>query len=412
MPWVWAAQLSADAAYWGWRLRTQELRWVHDDPISNLEATTVEVGGTRYRVYALHRSAAFPQRTGHLTIGAPRVTFDVGGLSLFDASERIQRTGVPVSVKVQPLPKPVPPNAVVGRYEARASLDRTSVTTGDAVTFQVDATGVGNIQDLRVELPPIVGVRTLQPAIRDRQELRDGRLSGTRTWEWILIAEAPGEHRIPAIEIHYFDPESESYGIATTEELTFAAAGNPRGAQPALEPVAPPSQVVVPTFGPLRMASALRRNEVPVRSRGWFGWLLALPPFALLAFAVATGVARRRQRRSTDVGAVQRKLVRSAKGALDRNEPRAFYDGVVAAITHALDVRLGEPVGGLPHTELRGRLTRAGFDDDLSDRVINELEGADFARFAASGVDKDEMERCLQRTTTIIERVQRAKGSA
>jgi SOS response regulatory protein OraA/RecX len=72
---------------------------------------------------------------------------------------------------------------------------------------------------------------------------------------------------------------------------------------------------------------------------------------------------------------------------------------------------LGEPVGALPHVELRTRLGRAGFDDDLVDRVINELEGADFARFAASGVNQDEMQRCLQRTAAIIERVQRAKVS-
>jgi hypothetical protein len=44
-------------------------------------------------------------------------------------------------------------------------------------------------------------------------------------------------------------------------------------------------------------------------------------------------------------------------------------------------------------------------------RLINELEGADFARFAASGVNRDEMERCLKRTNAIIERIQRS-GSA
>jgi hypothetical protein len=50
------------------------------------------------------------------------------------------------------------------------------------------------------------------------------------------------------------------------------------------------------------------------------------------------------------------------------------------------------------------------FDDDLVQRVINELEGADFARFAASGVNKDEMERCRQRTAAIIERIQRSRS--
>lgn len=32
MPWVWAEQLSKNATYWGWRMRTQEMRWISDEP--------------------------------------------------------------------------------------------------------------------------------------------------------------------------------------------------------------------------------------------------------------------------------------------------------------------------------------------------------------------------------------------
>ena len=171
--------------------------WVHDDPITNLQAQTVTVMGAHYRAYVLQRSAAFPQRTGELTVGPPKVTFDVGGGSLFDAPERVQRVGVPVAVNVKPLPQPVPSGAVVGLYTIKAWLDRTTADTGDAVTLRVDATGRGNVQDLRIDLPPLVGVRMLQPVIRDRQHFQEGKLSGARSWEWILIAEAPGEHTVP-----------------------------------------------------------------------------------------------------------------------------------------------------------------------------------------------------------------------
>jgi len=125
---------------------------------------------------------------------------------------------------------------------------------------------------------------------------------------------------------------------------------------------------------------------------------------------MGAGVARRREQRSATAGAVQRQLVRKAEDALQANDPRSFYDRIVASITHALDSRLGEPVGGLPHADLRTRLVAERFDDDLVQRVINELEGADFARFAASGVNKDEMERCRQRTAAIIERIQRSRS--
>jgi nucleoside phosphorylase/tetratricopeptide (TPR) repeat protein len=45
MPWMWAAQLSADAVYWAWRLRTLELRWVGDDPINRASYTIYSTNG-------------------------------------------------------------------------------------------------------------------------------------------------------------------------------------------------------------------------------------------------------------------------------------------------------------------------------------------------------------------------------
>jgi hypothetical protein len=383
--------------------------WVHDEPMTSLQSQTVQVMGANYRAYVVQRSAAFPQRSGELTIGPPKVTFDVGGGSLFDAPERVQRVGVPVTVDVKPLPSPAPAGAVVGKYTIRASLDRTTADTGDAVTLRVDAAGLGNVQDLRIQVPPIVGVRTLQPAIRDQRRFQDGRLSGTRSWEWILIPEAPGEHRVPPIELHFFDPDTEEYGVASTAALTFTSSGAARPPQPAIEPVDAAPKPSTAAFGPIRMYSALMRDETPVRDRGWFVWLLAFPPALFVLLMLGASALRRREQRSATAGAVQRQLIRSAENALQANDPRSFYDRIVGSITHALDSRLDEPVGGLPHAQLRTRLVAEGFDDDLVQRVINELEGADFARFAASGVSKDEMERCHQRTAAIVERIQRSR---
>ncbi|MCZ7673705.1 MAG: hypothetical protein M5U34_44635 [Chloroflexi bacterium] len=45
MPWVWAAQFSADAVYWAWRLRAQEPGWVGDDPINRASYTIYSTNG-------------------------------------------------------------------------------------------------------------------------------------------------------------------------------------------------------------------------------------------------------------------------------------------------------------------------------------------------------------------------------
>lgn len=386
--------------------------WVYDDPITSLQAQTIMVGDTQYRVYLLQRSAAFPQRAGELVIGPPKVTFDVGGMSLFDVPERMEREGVPVTVKVKALPEPRPANAVVGRYTIRGWLDRNDIQTGDAVTLRVDASGVGNVQDLRLNLPPMTGVRALQPAIRDQQAFHNGKLSGTRSWEWILIAEAPGAHTVPPLRLSYFDPQAEAYGSATTEPLTFTATGAPKPTRHVIEPVDAEPQQRTAAFGPIRVYSALTRGQTPVRQRDWFAWLLALPPLLFVLVVLGSSTVRHRERRSTTAGAIQRKLLRNAESALRSDDPRSFYDRIVRSIHHALESRLKEPVLGLSHAELRARLARHGLDDDLVERVINELEGADFARFAASGVRQEEMERCLDRTEAIIARIQRSPRSS
>jgi hypothetical protein len=316
---------------------------------------------------------------------------------------------VPVTVNVKPLPQPGPSRAVAGLYTIKAWLDRTTADTGDAVTLRIDATGRGNVQDLRIELPPLAGVRMLQPAIRDEQQFQESKLSGTRSWEWILIAEVPGEHTVPPIELHFFDPDAEEYGTASTAALTFRSSGASKPSRAAIEPRDTPPTPATAKFGPIRMYSALNRGETPLRERGWFTWLLAFPPVLFVLVMLGAGAVRRREERSATAGAVQRQLVRSADDALQADDPRSFYDRIVASITHALDARLEEPVGGLPHAALRTRLAAEGFDDDLVQRVINELEGADFARFAASGVSKDEMKRCRQRSAAIIERIQRSR---
>ncbi len=386
--------------------------WVYDQPVTTLEGSIVEVNGAQYRAYVLQRSAIFPQRTGELTIGAPKVAFDVATMSLFDAPEQVERVGVPVSIDVKPLPQPGPADATVGKYSMRAWLDRKTVETGNAVTLRVDVSGVGNIQDLRLTLPPIAGVRALQPAIRDNVQLQRQVLSGTRSWEWILIPETPGSHTIPSLAINYFDPGQGQYGTARSEPMPFRSTGNAVPPPATIEPVDPVPPAPSATFGPLRMYSALERQELPVRERPWFRPALAVPPLLMALAALGLIFTRRRREQSATREAVRGALLSDARSALRGDDPRVFYDKIVAVITQSIDDKLDEATGGLSNAAMRQKLSTAGFDDDLVQRVSDELEGADYARFAASGVDRDEMQRCLDRTQTILKRIERVRGTS
>ena len=45
--------------------------------------------------------------------------------------------------------------------------------------------------------------------------------------------------------------------------------------------------------------------------------------------------------------------------------------------------------------------------EDLRVRVVEELEGCDFARFSASAGSPDEMQRCLKRVQAMVQRLER-----
>jgi hypothetical protein len=49
--------------------------------------------------------------------------------------------------------------------------------------------------------------------------------------------------------------------------------------------------------------------------------------------------------------------------------------------------------------------------EDLAARLVDELEGAEFARFSASGASPDELARARDRAQALLERIDRFSPS-
>lgn len=391
--------------------------WIQDllPATRSLDATQQVVRGNLYRVYELRRFAAFPLHPGKLTIGPMEVEIEMGSLfDMFRGRGPVERTGAPATLDVRPLPPPSPDDTVVGDFQIHADLDRSTVTTGDAATLRVEVKGTGNLRDVELSLPDVPGLRVLAPQIDDDIEAPGDRVGGTRTFEWLLVPEKPGTYPLPALGFHAFDPDGATYEDVRTQQLTLEAVGQPiqaAGEEP--EAGQPPSPDTgggdKNRFGPIRAQSALARHTTPVVDRAWYVPVLAVPPFLFLAiFGVGRARQRWRERGAARAPArsVRRKL-QAAREHAKAGEPRAFYGAVAQAMTRALALRLDEPVGGYTHGELRARLDARGMEPELAGRIMDELEGCDYARFSASGITTDEMDRCLARVGALLERVER-----
>ena len=385
--------------------------WVHDllPPSRNLTPTRQVVEGSSFQVYEIRRFAAFPLRSGELQIGAPKMAIETG--SLFDffnpQQQRLERTGVPLAVKVQPLPSPAPAGDVfVGSLRLDASVDRDQVRTGDAITLSLRVEGVGNLRDVRPELPAVEGLRILAPQVEDEITQDGDRVGGTRTLEWLVIPEQPGRHTLPSIEVPTFDPTAARYGTARSEPIVIQAAGaavaSPVDDAEAVAPSATAGNP--PTFGPIRRQSELRRASAAVSSHvAWWGAVLAAPLLFILFF----GVRRLRRRAAANPAQIAAKDARrrlsEARKRMENDEPTLFYASVARAIVGAAEARLGgESIGGVTQRQMRALLERRGMSPELVGRLQSELEQCDFARFSSAGSERSEMEACMGRANTLL----------
>ncbi|MEM1415812.1 MAG: BatD family protein [Myxococcota bacterium] len=383
----------------------------------NLDAQTQVVRGIPFRVYVLRRYALFPLREGELTVGAPEAVFQTG--SAFGVFGRgggeLRRTGVPVKVSARPLPEPTPANAVVGDFRLDVALDRRALRTGDAVTLTATVQARrGNVRDVRLELPPIPGVRVLEPRVEDEIRHPGDVVGGTRRVEWLIVPERPGPLALPVLTLQAFDPVSGRYQEVRGPALRLDVAG---AAIAPSEPEPAPAETTPATpapaeLGPVRRSSALLRREPPVSATPLF-WalLLGLPALFLGARGMGTLARTRRERRAGDEGRAIKEQMRRARSAATDGDVRAFYGALAGALRASVERSLGEPVGSLTHDALRRQLRARGMEEELVRRLVDELDGCDFARFSSAGGTPEEMQQALGRSEALLDRLGRFRAA-
>jgi hypothetical protein len=387
--------------------------WVQDllSATRSLEPTRQVIKGRGYWVYVLRRFALFPLRNGELTIGSMTLTLTRDGIfDLFDpmrGPSALDRKSVPVLVRVKPLATENKPSGpvVVGNFEIKTALDRAQVATGDAVTLTATIRGTGHLGALKLPDPNVKGLQVLQPELHDLTESPKDRVLSTRTFAWLVVPKAPGTYQLPALSLDMFDPATGTYKRISSEALTLTAAGSaPAGSvdlkadEPEAAEQAGEEQSL--TWPPLRTHTALARTQAPFASHSYYPFLLLVFPllWVFVVFGPST-LARLRARGSGGAEQValknaQRRLD-DAQKALKDEDAKRFHADVSAALSAALEARLGENVAGLTQHQLRGILAERGMPVQLTHQLSEVLAQCDFARFSSANVSAADMQRLL-----------------
>lgn len=382
------------------------------------EGRRVSVNGQPFYCYLMRKLAAFPLHKGPLAIEPPTFRVEPQGdiLDMFNLRVRgrrgraaIERAGIPVEIQAKEIPGGAT-GVHVGQVQVEAKLEPLRIATGEATALTVVLSGTGSFRDDRVVLAPLEGVRILEPEISDTSTINDGKIGGRKTLRWLLIADKPGVYELPPAELRFFDPATEKLETATSARLRLEATG-PAQDTTREEPQTTETRDESPRtrFGPISLRSQFRRPLVPLSANGWYLALLAVPGVAFVVLTVARQIQGQEQiqqkTRERKYSKALRASLKEATNLATSADAKRFYPLINKMFRDALEKRLGSPIGSVTYPELRKTMGAHGMSDDLCNRIIDELEGLEFAQYSSAAATTAELDNCLRRITALLDRV-------
>jgi hypothetical protein len=373
------------------------------------------INGRRYATQVVKRELLFPQVTGKLEISGFSVdmTVNAGGSFFFRKTGKVSDSATPVSVEVMPFPAGQPA-ALLGGYDGLRldiKADRTEVKADEAINLSAVFSGNGNLKLLEAlpyDFPPDFEV--FEPRVKDNLRVSTSGVSGSRSFEYVLIPRAAGTYTLPALQLSYFDYESKSYKTLTSPELLITVTPGD-GSDTGNYTIDNRTDVQllrqdirhIRTGEPALLAHNSRFYGSPL-----FYGAMALP--ALLFIGVLLR-KRNRQREEEDVtgtrkkkaAGVAKKHLAAAASALKTADRNLFYQELSRALQSYLAGKFAITSSDL--TRQRIKITVGALDPMLADDVLAVMEQCDQARFSPAADNRHAAEQ-LERAASCIEKLE------
>ncbi|HEU4587002.1 MAG TPA: BatD family protein [Gemmatimonadales bacterium] len=330
--------------------------WSYPQPVPPGIAATRAVNGTLYDLFVAHQ-VIFPLVPGRITVTPAVLKYSVPlAMQFFSQEQRYTLQSLPETLSVAETPvagRPAGYSGAVGQgLRIERSIEPATVRAGEPVTVSITLRGDGN--PALWPVPPLTwppGARTY-PDRTDEQVNDDaGRLGGSKTFRFTLVADSAGTMVLPGTAYNYFDTGTRTYRTASL------------GASPL--PVAPSSETRIarPLPPPLLIADGPPLAWRITRSVPAWSWvvLLLLPTLAWALRRV------RWRRRATLVATPQPDL--------------HGIEGQIEALIQTL-VPLAE---ALPDSSLPSALRSAGINAADAEQLVRLRERFRALRYGPAG---------------------------
>jgi len=411
--------------------------WSEDFAIPQQPVPTSEVvEGKKYTVFMIKKFAVYPMNAGPKNIEplvmdcevqAPRRRSQDPFSDFFDdpffggRTERKRIQSNPVIVHVNPLPedgKPKEFTGLVGQFRIRGSADKTDVKTNEAVSLKITVDGEGNLRSMkepRVTLP--TDFEAYPPKATESINRSGAAISGSKTYEYVLIPRVAGAQKVKTVRLSYFDPAARQYRTVQTQEWEIRVAQG-EGTVASI-PVGLSKEEVKLLGQDIRFIktgnAAFRKIGSDMYNRFWFWSVLVLPLLVLGAGVLyrrhedrlVGDVAYAREKRASR--AVRKRFV-SARSFLKPESSKTFYAEVAKAMMGFLGDRLNIAEAGMISSDIQQLLKKKRTRAETVAEYFDCLNVCDMKRFSPADADAKEMKSFLDRSEKAVGQLDRELG--
>jgi hypothetical protein len=408
--------------------------WVERFDVSKLPQVTERYNGSMYHVAVINKIQVFPTRAGKLEVSGYKGTCEAlisdvkrqrGFLfdDFFASPGRMQKLSVvapPVKFDVSELPEPKPSSfgGAVGDYKFNASIDKSTVKAGEAVTLKFTVEGEGNINLLPTINPDLPSeFEKYEPKV-DVKVNKTSTVTGYKTSEITVIPRASGKFDLGTVEFSYYNPQKKQYITLASPRFELTVEPDPKAALASVSGSSEKRDIkkFAADFRYIKTsASSLRLgSSSPLYSAWWF-YLLMLPPIGAVVFFLF--LQKREAQMKADVAFARsvkaspeaKKRLKRAKDLLAQNDQQAFFAELENALIKFIGNRYNTDDHALRKDELKALLLSKQVKPELIEKLMRILEKSEFYRYAPAKETQDDLTSLYDDATQIISELSKTR---
>lgn len=383
--------------------------WSEQLDISHYQPQTENYNSAVYYTFIVGEYLLFPLQSGVLKIDPMQMNLVAsqvvqsqgrsmeemlfGGPEVIETRHTVASPMVNITVKELPAGAPAEFTGAVGNFTMTATPPETELHANAGATYLITIAGTGNFRQItapQVAMPASFEVLNIKTIDETRPASRG--MTGSKQFEYPMIARGEGSYRIEPVKFSYFDPQKSAYQTLATSEVRLEVLADTLSNSGGAAIMSGVTQRELEILN--RDIRFIKHDAPALKKQGgafalslwWFVCVAAIIGVStLLYFYLHKHLSRRRDTvmmRGRRANKVVHARLKVAGEYLKQDNDRRFHDEMLKALWGYMGDKLNIPAANLTKENIRERLLVKNIPNELIIKYIGLISECESAQYS------------------------------